>query len=792
MSLPEGIERHDVDGVPVYVGPPSDGQWLAGLVFRVGRADETLPMAGVSHLIEHLALHGRPPGQSHFNGTTSLLFTHFYVGGDEADVVSYLNDTCANLRSLPLSRLATEKDILRTEAENRGTDAVALYRYGARTYGLTGYQEYGLYGLTPDAVRWWADQNFTAGNAAVWIAGDRLPEGLDLRLPPGPRRRPPVPTSALDETPAYFQLARRDATLQALIPRSTPSVLYTQILATALHAELRVRDGVSYSAHAEYSPRDADTATVGVIADALPDKVNSAASGMLDVLARLRWGTIGEDELATAKASQLRAMAGSPAQLLPGVAMDDLLGRPQRSMEELRAEVEQATMDDVRAVAEQAWTTALAQVPGRGLAYAGFAAAPRTSPQPIGGIVFQPLDDGTQALVIGENGVANVAGSESEQFVVPFDQTAVMLASPDGARHLTGFDGFGVSIEPGRYALPPQQLAYVDARVPPQVVVRMPPRDPERIPHPVRLPIPPTQLKAPPAPEPPLTPEEIWTTRERVLAIRWAADPRTFVPSPASWVLAAGAPYMIWAPASWDRMPTDNVDQARKLLIDPWGIHSRTDLLKDLYWLLTRGHRDQFAGDIAAWSALGEGEAAAMDAEIAQWSREIADEEMLVRYRHVRTNERDIRHADLAPFDLMRFLMLCRHGAAAGYLSEEEAWDFMLLPCHQLQVTFSGWEHLFDHFARGRWFWFGNAPDEDAREWVRMDHLHHTLFKPDTGPWARVPWNLPLPPCNYWLVDALLRERLLVLLEPADRPSATSWEIAIDQAARQRLGMPPA
>jgi hypothetical protein len=45
--------RTSVDGVPAF-WTHAGGGMAAGLVFRVGRADESLARGGVTHLIEHL------------------------------------------------------------------------------------------------------------------------------------------------------------------------------------------------------------------------------------------------------------------------------------------------------------------------------------------------------------------------------------------------------------------------------------------------------------------------------------------------------------------------------------------------------------------------------------------------------------------------------------------------------------------------------------------------------------------------------------------------------------------
>jgi hypothetical protein len=89
---------------------------MAGLTFRVGRADETLATAGITHLLEHLTLFHHGLSDYHYNGATGSVVTHFHMQGSEEDVVTYLVGVCAALSNLPLDRLETEKGILRTEA----------------------------------------------------------------------------------------------------------------------------------------------------------------------------------------------------------------------------------------------------------------------------------------------------------------------------------------------------------------------------------------------------------------------------------------------------------------------------------------------------------------------------------------------------------------------------------------------------------------------------------------------------------------------------------------------------
>ncbi|WP_328480217.1 insulinase family protein [Streptomyces sp. NBC_00377] len=484
-----GLVSHTTtDHVPTLYAPSSGNEITAGLFFRVGRADETLATAGITHLVEHLALHRLGLSDLHYNGATANAYTLFHVTGSEEEVVEYLNSVCAGLRDLPMQRLETEKEILRTEAAGRGggpQHRMPLWRYGARGYGLSSYNELGTWSLTPDQVRHWAETRFTRDNAVLWITGDHVPDGLDLSLPGGTRLPAPAATSALPTTPAYIGGDDGHVVLTSVIRRSTAGSVFADVLGRALFQDLRQEGGYSYSAEADYSPRDADFATLTAYADSLPHKQDAVVGGFVDTLARLRAGRIEQSELDSARAKLLKVY-DSPdlaASALPSYALSLLLGHPILTPEQHRAELNAVTTDDLREVAREAWADALVQVPGRGLDWAGLTLAPQYSPTALTGTRHQSLEDDEVTLVIGAEGVSLL--TPRGPVTVRYDACSAMTTRPDGARTLTGHDGFSVTVEPTLYrGVKPERIAALDAAVPPQVVVPMPAREPDHIPQP--------------------------------------------------------------------------------------------------------------------------------------------------------------------------------------------------------------------------------------------------------------------------------------------------------------------
>ncbi|MEU5148113.1 insulinase family protein [Streptomyces yangpuensis] len=482
----DGVTTTTVNGVRTLLAPRS-GPVTAGLLFRVGRADETLATSGITHLVEHLALHRHGLSDLHYNGATAAAYTHFAVTGTADDVVEYLNGVCAALRDLPVDRLETEKEILRTEAAGRGrgaADGTGVWRYGTRSYGLVDCAETGLPAITAEDVRDWARTRFTTENAVLWMTCDTLPEGLDLTLPAGEWRPAPEPTSALPATPAYFQGADGVVVLSSVLPRSTAARLFADVLGKELFRELRQKGGYSYTAAAEYHPRDTDHATLFAYADALPAKQDALVGAFVDVLAKLRAGRIEQADLDSVRASAL-AQFDSPelaASMLPAAAMNLLMRHRRLPVAAARAEIEAVTVSDLHRVARDMWADALMQVPGRGVDWAGLTAAPTSSPEIVSGRRYSAVENGKVALLIAKDGISLV--TPNDRVTIRYAQCALMQIYPDGARHLVGEDGFSITVEPTLYHLTGGALAPLDAGVPPASVVRMPPRDPSRIPRP--------------------------------------------------------------------------------------------------------------------------------------------------------------------------------------------------------------------------------------------------------------------------------------------------------------------
>lgn len=482
------IVRTEIDGVPVFwtEGAAGDPGYQAALVFRVGRADETLARGGLSHLVEHLVLHAVGDADYHHNGAVDATTTTFVTHGEPEKVAAFLTAVCHSLGALPMERLEAEKNILRTEAEGRefgSTVGMLRWRYGAATYGLPAYPEHGLAAFTPGDVEEWTARWFTRNNAALALIGGPPPEGLTLPLPEGERRPCPPPSSALPQTPAYFNADVNGVALTGVVPRGTAASVYGDLLGRRLHRVLRRENALSYTTGVDFTARPGNTGEILAFADGLAEARSELAERFRAEIERLADEPVDAAELAEVVAAR-RTRGGTDearASLTMSSCLAELTGSPRRTMEEALAALDEVGPDDVLKVGRTMLDTALLMLPdGEEPQGTRFAAAPRTSTVAVDGRVHTRPDEARCGLIVGGEGVTSMVGPVMA--TVRYDECAAMLAWPDGGRVLCGLDGLMVRVEPNVWNAGPQAVADIDRHVPAEAVVSLPARPDDHVP----------------------------------------------------------------------------------------------------------------------------------------------------------------------------------------------------------------------------------------------------------------------------------------------------------------------
>ncbi|GAB7041965.1 MULTISPECIES: hypothetical protein [Catenuloplanes] len=480
------VTESEIDGVPV-LHAPAAGPVRAALVFRAGQADETPVLAGVTHLVEHLVLR-RAGGTC---GGVSPVVTTFAVAGTVADVHAHLQHVCAALAADPAPQLDAAKAELAAEASQRTPtifDSLAVVRYGARHHGLAGLPEWGLPALTAADVRRWIDTYFTRENAVLWTTGEVT--GLRLALPSGARRPVPDATALPDRfglfrPPPYAAIVRDE-----LQPAGVVTEVYAGVLERAVFAATgSVAGAGAYRVKAHHRPRGDGLASVTVLAEIFSGDPGPIAGEFLDALAALRAQPVPAEHVAAARQELDRALIAPDAAVsrLPGRAFGLLTGAPEPPVEELRARLRAVTADQVGELVAASRGAELLLTSWSGL----IGSAP-ADPEPVTGRRFRSLESRRAALTMDRTGITRT-WPDTRPVTVPFASTAVLLKWPDGGRRLVGVDARHVDVEPTLHETPADVVPAVDAAVPADRHVALPPRDADAIPvprprgkHPVR------------------------------------------------------------------------------------------------------------------------------------------------------------------------------------------------------------------------------------------------------------------------------------------------------------------
>ena len=81
-----------------------------------------------------------------------------------------------------------------------------------------------------------------------------------------------------------------------------------------------------------------------------------------------------------------------------------------------------------------------------------------------------------------------------------------------------------------------------------------------------------------------------------------STEPGAFSCGPHERLAAVFAPYALCHHEPWDRLACSDTESKREMLARDWGVHSRLDLLTQIFWLIMSGHRNGFDEERARWT----------------------------------------------------------------------------------------------------------------------------------------------------------------------------------------------
>jgi hypothetical protein len=452
------VERTAVDGVPVlWANGPEP--YLGALVFRAGLADETLATAGLSHLVEHLALFTAGRRKFEVNGMVDESSTVFWASGTPDEVCGFLSDVARALGSLALDRLEAERRVLLTEAQARAPHPLGILltcRFGHAGFGLTNSFELGLYRCSAEEVAAWALERFTSANAVAWLTGPPA-DGFSVPLPDGSRCAPPevaaIPGLRL---PAHVETGSGAVLLSFLTPRSAAANAAARLAGERVEADLRTDAGLSYAAGASYWPLTAAAAQVSLTADCLDEHAAEVRARLLATLRSLADDGPTPDELAdhVAWAQRMLADPRAVAGFLDSEAHHLLLGADESSPQDVFDRVAAVTPDAVAAVLRDSLPNMLVVAPERTPPPAdGFVAYETETARSarVDGVGYAVKGTGgwrkaDEQIVAGDAGISYVDNQKDDVVTIRHDDVVGLLSYGAGRFTVVGSTGADIDV----------------------------------------------------------------------------------------------------------------------------------------------------------------------------------------------------------------------------------------------------------------------------------------------------------------------------------------------------------
>ena len=474
-----------VDGVPAYVGDLPDPV-TAGIVFRVGTADESLLEHGLTTLVAELAA----IDVDRMNWIVHETSTIFFTSGSAPEVTHALTSVCAALRALSEDDLIDLADTILKEPKTKPLQppvTILGVRFGAQTYGLGGFPRLGLLRTTGPNVNAWVSRRYNRANAVVFSTASLGQPRLGL--PAGVRIAPPVPTPTDVLLPAWCpqdwigRAWRPFVYFSSVMPGTDAAKVADRVVEADIRRRAKETGLVLADREPNINPWTAEFDYTDFRIDVGPrvDDGVEALLGSIDDLAD--YGP--SPEVLAAGIAEFDRWTNDPT-TTPGVgamlAWHELLTNRPRSVEEFLSCMRAVTMTEVADVVDAMREQAIVVVPeGAELIDPRFVMLTPTSAPPVVGLAYSaataeddPADNAR--LVVGADGVTFV--DLDEELTVRFRDCVAALRFADDVFMLYAADGTMISVAAAEWIDGRSALARVRAGIDPDRIVDANPEQP--------------------------------------------------------------------------------------------------------------------------------------------------------------------------------------------------------------------------------------------------------------------------------------------------------------------------
>jgi hypothetical protein len=179
------------------------------------------------------------------------------------------------------------------------------------------------------------------------------------------------------------------------------------------------------------------------------------------------------------------------------------------------------------------------------------------------------------------------------------------------------------------------------------------------------------------------------------------------------------------------------IQHQKALLKRWWDVETKDDLLGNLKWLQDKGHSEDFEKYKMVLSLIKMKEHKKLRDEFEEGIKKNHEYkckcDVVAKYKNV------VGEKSLYGWDVARYVCLCRWGYLCGYLTEQEAWDYIMPAARFAQRTFPSWKEFGKNYIIGREFW--SPMDEDRSTY---EEAYMKLLEMPDSPWKKLPWKLYL------------------------------------------------
>lgn len=175
----------------------------------------------------------------------------------------------------------------------------------------------------------------------------------------------------------------------------------------------------------------------------------------------------------------------------------------------------------------------------------------------------------------------------------------------------------------------------------------------------------------------------------------------------------------------------------RPMMNEWWGITNRQSALETLDWLKREGHRTEYnnvydvlvVGNVTSCQDLPDADLSlCRDSDI----RDIHD---IAKQVHDLAGDKT-----LIAWDFARLINVARWCYTMGWLSEEEAWTYIIPASIKIQTTYSSWEEFGRHYIYGRAYWMRDLNANRPQESI----LKFLINEKNSTPWTTMSWGVDL------------------------------------------------